>query len=211
MPFSHWTHVTFKQIPRGEARRADRALRRLAGPGWWRLVPGPARGARLPLADGPPQRIAWENSTISSIDSGCSSIGHGAKTDSDPARPPGGDHLATQQASPGVLTRSAARRAASDRRRRVRTRAPKTRRGRAAARGCGFPDDSGIEEERAGGGPDPAGGGPYPAGGGPERAWIRADDVYPSTCGALTDRMMAETLRVQATASEQHCSSQTEA
>ncbi len=45
---------------------------------------------------------------------------------------------------------------------------------RAAARGCGFPDDSGIEEERE----------PGPAGGEPEqedRAWILADEVrvYP--------------------------------
>jgi hypothetical protein len=39
-------------------------------------------------------------------------------------------------------------------------------------------DDSGIEEERAGGGPGPLG----QAGGGPEqedRGRIRADDVYP--------------------------------
>jgi hypothetical protein len=35
---------------------------------------------------------------------------HGAKTDSDLARPPGGDHPATQQASPSVSTRGAARR-----------------------------------------------------------------------------------------------------
>ncbi len=52
----------------------------------------------------------WENSkSISPIDTGHASIGHGAKTDSDLARPPGGDHPATQQVSPGVLTRSAAR------------------------------------------------------------------------------------------------------
>jgi hypothetical protein len=48
--------------------------------------------------------------SVSYIDTGRASIGHGAKTDSDPARPPGGDHPATQQASPGVLTRGAARR-----------------------------------------------------------------------------------------------------
>jgi hypothetical protein len=69
------------------------------------------------------------------------SIEHGAKTDSDLARPSGGDHPATQQASQGVQ--------------------------------CGFPDDSGIEEERAGGGPGPPGGGPDQE----DRAW-RADVVY---------------------------------
>jgi hypothetical protein len=37
------------------------------------------------------------------------SIEREAKTDSDLVRPPGGDHPATQQASPGILTRSAAR------------------------------------------------------------------------------------------------------
>ncbi len=48
----------------------------------------------------------WENGkSISSIDTSHASIGHGAKTDSDLATPPGGDHPATQQASPGVLTR----------------------------------------------------------------------------------------------------------
>ncbi len=43
----------------------------------------------------------------------------------------------------------------------------------AAAQGCGFPDDSGSEEEALAGGP---------AGGGPEqedRVLIRAEDVYP--------------------------------
>jgi hypothetical protein len=55
-------------------------------------------------------RDKWENGKpISSFDTGHASIEHGAKTDSDLARPPGGDHPATQQASPGVLTRSAAR------------------------------------------------------------------------------------------------------
>jgi hypothetical protein len=47
--------------------------------------------------------------SISSVDTGSASIEHGAKTDSDLARPPGGDHPATQQARPGVLTWSAAR------------------------------------------------------------------------------------------------------
>ena len=45
----------------------------------------------------------WENgksTRSSSIHTGRASIGHGAKTDSDLARPPGGDHPATQQASP---------------------------------------------------------------------------------------------------------------
>jgi hypothetical protein len=36
-------------------------------------------------------------------------------------------------------------------------------------------DDSGIEEERAGGGPGPTGGGPEQE----DRGQIRADDVYP--------------------------------
>jgi hypothetical protein len=57
----------------------------------------------------------WEkDKSISSIDTGRHvSMEHGAKTDSDLARPPSGDHPATQQASPGVLTRSAARRGRS--------------------------------------------------------------------------------------------------
>jgi hypothetical protein len=56
----------------------------------------------------------WENGkSISSIDTGHASIEHGAKTNSDLARPPGGDHPATQQAGPGVLTRNAARRGRS--------------------------------------------------------------------------------------------------
>ncbi len=53
----------------------------------------------------------WENGkSISSFDTGSASIEHGAKTNSDLARPPGGDHPAMQQlkASPDVLTRSAA-------------------------------------------------------------------------------------------------------
>ena len=60
----------------------------------------------------------WENGgkSISSIDAGNASMEHGAKTDSDLARPPGGDHPATQQAIQGVLGarrggRSAAKRA----------------------------------------------------------------------------------------------------
>ncbi len=52
----------------------------------------------------------WEHGkSISSIDTGQASIAHGAKTDSDLARPSGGDHPATQHASQGALTRSAAR------------------------------------------------------------------------------------------------------
>ncbi len=43
------------------------------------------------------------------------------------------------------------------------------------ARGCGFQDEWGIKEERAGGGPGPAGGGPEQE----DRVWIRTDDVYP--------------------------------
>ncbi len=64
---------------------------------------------------------------------------------------------------------------------------------RVAARGCGFPDDSGIEEKRAGEGPGPAGGGPEQ-----DRAWTRADDVNPEYCLALADRVTAETLSVRA-------------
>ncbi len=42
----------------------------------------------------------WESGqSISSTDTGHASIEHGAKTDSDLARPPGGDNPATQQAS----------------------------------------------------------------------------------------------------------------
>ncbi len=46
--------------------------------------------------------------------------------------------------------------------------------GRTGARGCCFPDDSGIEEELAGGGPGPAGRGPEQE---DRRAWIWAYDV----------------------------------
>ncbi len=64
----------------------------------------------------------WDNvKSINSIDSSQASISHGVKTDSDLARPPGGDHPAAQQASPGVLTRSVAPRAIG------RTCAPVTR------------------------------------------------------------------------------------
>jgi hypothetical protein len=43
----------------------------------------------------------WENGkSISSFDTGHASIEHGAKTNSHLARPPGGNHPATQQASP---------------------------------------------------------------------------------------------------------------
>ncbi len=110
----------------------------------------------------------WENGkSISSIDTGRASIEHGAKTDPDLARPPRGDHTATQQASPGVLTQGAVHRG--------RLAAKRLGVRRAAGRGGGFPDDSGIEEERAGGGVGPAGGGAEQEG----RGWIRADDVYP--------------------------------
>ncbi len=47
--------------------------------------------------------------STSSIGTVHASMEHGAKTDSDLARPPGGEHPAMQQASPGDLTRSAAR------------------------------------------------------------------------------------------------------
>ena len=63
----------------------------------------------------------------------------------------------------------------------------------AAAPGCGLPDDSGIEEERAGGGPGPTGGGPEQE----DRGWIRADDVYPECWRSITTRMTAETLGVR--------------
>ncbi len=56
----------------------------------------------------------WENGkSIVSIDTTQASIVHGPKTDLELARPPGGDHPAAQHASPGVLTRSAARRGGS--------------------------------------------------------------------------------------------------
>jgi hypothetical protein len=48
---------------------------------------------------------------------------------------------------------------------------------RAAARGCCFPDDSEIEEERAGGGAGPTGW----RSGAEDRVRIRADDVYPES------------------------------
>jgi hypothetical protein len=54
-------------------------------------------------------------------------------------------------------------------------------------------DDSGIEEERAGGGPGPTVGGPEQE----DRGRIRAD-VYPEYCQSITYRMTAETLRVRA-------------
>ncbi len=49
--------------------------------------------------------------SISSIDTSQASIMHGAKTDSDLARPPRGDHLAARRSSPGragFITRSVA-------------------------------------------------------------------------------------------------------
>jgi hypothetical protein len=68
----------------------------------------------------------WENGkSSSSIDTGHASIDHGAKTDSDLARPPGGDHPATQQASP--VFQIGAQHTAGDRRRGTRTRVPVTR------------------------------------------------------------------------------------
>jgi hypothetical protein len=74
--------------------------------------------------------VKWENGkSISSIETGQASIEHGAKTDSDLARPPGVDDPATQQASPGVPTRSTAQRAAGNRRRGTRTQVPVTRGG----------------------------------------------------------------------------------
>ncbi len=59
----------------------------------------------------------------------------------------------------------------------------------AAAQGRGFPDESGIEEERAGEGP------------GRNRGMgcrLRPATSIQSAGGALTDRMTAETLRVRA-------------
>ncbi len=57
----------------------------------------------------------WGNGkSISSIDIGHVSIELGVKTNSDLVRQPGGDHPATQRASPGILTRSAARRGRSE-------------------------------------------------------------------------------------------------
>ncbi len=72
----------------------------------------------------------WENGKpISSIYTGRAIIEHGAKSDSDLARPPGGDHPATQQASPCVLrllTRRAARCGRLAAKQSVCTRAPMT-------------------------------------------------------------------------------------
>jgi hypothetical protein len=98
-----------------------------AGPGQ-EGVRGTARAGRFAGTD----RLTaicdkWKNGkSISSIDTGRASIERGAMTDSDLARPPGGDHPGTQQASPGVLTRSAARRGRSTASR-VCTRVPMTR------------------------------------------------------------------------------------
>ena len=102
------------------------------------------------------------------------------RTDSDLARPPGGDHPAAQHASQGVLTRSAARRGQSAAQRahprpsdtecstqRLEDAASRTTRG--LRRG-------GSVEER------PAGVGP----GQEDRAWIRADDVYPEGWRSIT-------------------------
>ncbi len=44
-------------------------------------------------------------------------------------------------------------------------------------------DDSGIEEERAGGGPGPTGGGPEQE----DQGRIRADDVYPECWRSIDD------------------------
>ena len=55
-------------------------------------------------------------------------------------------------------------------------------------------DDSGIEDDLAGGGPGPAGGRLEQE----DRAWIRPTTSIQSTGGALTARMTAETLRVRA-------------
>jgi hypothetical protein len=60
-----------------------------------------------------------------------------------------------------------AQRAAGDRRRGTHTRVPATRSEASHCQRMLLPDDSGIEEERAGGGPEQE-----------DRACIRADDVY---------------------------------
>jgi hypothetical protein len=128
----------------------------------------------------------WANGkSISSIqvDTGRVSIRHGAKTDSDLARPPGGDHPARPSSKLARVSSLGARCDAGDRQRSVRARVPMTR--SEARRGPRM-----RLEERAGGGPGPAGGGP----GQEDRAWIQADDVYLGARGALTDRMTAETL-----------------
>ena len=105
---------------------------------------------------------------------------HEAKTDSDLARPPCGDHQPRSKLA--KVSSLGARRAAGDRRRGTRTRVPVTR--SEANHGprmqqSGLPDDSGIEEERAGGGAGPAGGGPEQE----NRAWVRAGDVNPEYWG----------------------------
>jgi hypothetical protein len=95
----------------GQSGRSTGRAGRVAG----RYGPaGPFYGARTSMRRQLFACDTWENGkSISSIDTGRASIEHGAKTDSDLARPPGGDHPATQQASPGVLTQSAARRGRS--------------------------------------------------------------------------------------------------
>ncbi len=115
---------------------------------------------------------------------------HGAKTDSDLARPPGCDHPATHQASPDVLTRSAARCWRSAARHLHSSPSDSVR--QTTARGCSVQDDSGIEEEWAGGGVG------QPAEDRSRRTWRGSGPTTSirSVGGALPDRMTAETLRV---------------
>jgi hypothetical protein len=91
---------------------------------------------------------------------------HGAKTDSDLARPTGGDHAATQQVGPSVLTWSATRSGRSAARQTSDLERGEPRRPEDATSRT---PDSGIEEELVGGGPGPAGGEPEQE----DRAWIR--------------------------------------
>jgi hypothetical protein len=101
------------------------------------------------------ENFVLDSNSNTQSNTGRASIEPEAKTDSDLARPPSCHHPTMQQASPGVLThseRSAPRalshEAGGPKSQRLRVR-------RAAAQGCCFPDDSGIEEEQACGGPGP--------------------------------------------------------
>jgi hypothetical protein len=124
--------------------------------------------------------------TISSIDTGHASIEHEAKTDSDRARPPGGDHPATQRASPGVSTRSTARR------------------GRSAARHArSSPSGSKLGEPRPEDAMSRTTRRSRRSGPAEDRSRRTGRGSGPTTSirsigGALTDRMVAETLRVRA-------------
>jgi hypothetical protein len=74
-----------------------------------------SRAPQVGIEPASPQTQAFALPTTPQIpiDTGHASIEHGANTDSDLARSPGGDHPASQQASPAVLTQGAARRGRS--------------------------------------------------------------------------------------------------